>query len=281
MTLRPVEESFIEEMKSESKREQQGSQENGSDDQQRENVFLLLKRALKSKGYTYSKLAQAMNMSELSIKRLFKDKDCKMSRLLEICGIIGLSIDELVNMQQRFKHTPEFLPEDVERALAVDKRLFLLLILLVSQLDIATVKEELALDNTQLYLHLRTLENLGLIQLLNNDKYRFTVALPIRWRMNGHLSVLIKTINQRYIAHCLDNEDHPDYVFSTSSRLMTENSAQQVQKSLRKVQEEYSYLSTQDQMFYQREELRLYKLVFGMGLFPTEVILAEKGASKT
>jgi DNA-binding Xre family transcriptional regulator len=273
MTLRPVDEVFIEEVEQGSQQEQQGSQENGSDDQQRENLFLLLKRALKAKGYTYGKLAQAMNMSELSIKRLFKDKDCKMSRLLEICGIIGLSIDELVNMQQRFKHNPEFLSEDVARALAADKHVFLLLILLVSQLDIATVKEELALDNTQLYLHLRTLENLGLIQLLNNDKYRFTVALPIRWRMNGHLSVLIKTINQRYISHCLDNEDHPDYVFSTSSRLMTENSAQQVQKSLRKVQEEYAYLSTQDQMFYQREELRLCKLVFGMGPFPTEVIL--------
>lgn len=245
-------------------------------DQQRENLFLLLKRAIKARGYTYSKLAQAMNMSELSIKRLFKEKDCKMSRLLEICRIIGLSIDELVNMQRRFKNTPEHLSEEVEVALAADKHLFLFFILLVSKIDLASAQESLGFSRTEMYLQLRKLENLELIRLLGDDKYRFIVSLPIRWRINGALSKRIKTINQSYIAHCLDNEDHPDYVFSTSSRLMTENSTQQIQKSLNKVREEYDYLSTQDQMFYQREELQLTKLVFAMGPFPIDVILTDK-----
>ncbi|EGG94833.1 transcriptional regulator, XRE family [gamma proteobacterium IMCC1989] len=245
-------------------------------DQQRENLFLLLKRAIKARGYTYSKLAQAMNMSELSIKRLFKEKDCKMSRLLEICRIIGLSIDELVNMQQRFKDTPEHLSEEVEVALAADKHLFLFFILLVSKIDLASAQESLGFSRTEMYLQLRKLENLELIRLLGDDKYRFIVSLPIRWRINGALSKRIKTINQSYIAHCLDNEDHPDYVFSTSSRLMTENSTQQIQKSLNKVREEYDYLSTQDQMFYPRGELQLTKLVFAMGPFPIDVILTDK-----
>lgn len=244
--------------------------------QQRESLFLLLKKSIKARGYTYSQLADEMQMSEVSIKRLFKDKDCKMSRLLEICSIIGLSIDELVSMQQRFTQAPEFLPESIEAALAADKTLFLLLILLISQLPISTIQQLLNLPKATLYLHLRELEKLGLIELSHGDNYRFTVPLPIRWRMGGALSQLIKALNKRYVAHCLDHENHPDYAFTTTSRLMTKNSVEQIQKKLRKIREEFDYLSTQDQMFYKAEELHLSKLVFAMGPFPIEVILAQE-----
>ena len=242
---------------------------------QRENLFILLKQAIKARGYTYAKLAAAMNMSELSIKRLFKDKDCKMSRLLEICSIIGLSIDELVNMQKRFNSPPEFLPESTEAALADDKQLFLLFVFLISQIDTEVIRDLLSISKPQLYLYLRELEKLALIELGHNETYRIIVPLPVRWRMGGALSDLIKGLNQRYISHCIDNETHPDYAFTTASRLMTKSSMQKIQSSLHKVREEYDYLSTQDQMFYQANELQLNKLVFGMGPLTVDVILPD------
>lgn len=250
-------------------------EESVEETQQRENLFLLLKKALKARGYTYKMLASEMGVSELSIKRLFKEKDCKMSRLLEVCRIIDLSIDDLVSMQQRFKYTPEYLPIDVEEAIAADAKLFSLLILMVSKVDIETIQNAMGLSDPQLYTYLRQLENLGLIHLKTSKIYSFGVPLPIRWRINGPLSVLIKTINQHYIGYCLDNESKPDHAFVTSSRLMTENSLQKIQQSLEKVKEEYDYLSSQDQMFYQAGELKLVKLVFAMGPFPLEKILKE------
>ncbi|WP_428036169.1 helix-turn-helix domain-containing protein [Amphritea sp.] len=247
----------------------------GDEHQQRENLFTLLKQALKARGFTYARLAAEMNMSELSIKRLFKEKDCKMSRLLEICSIIGISIDELIQMQQRFSQIPEFLPESVEAALAKDKKLFLILILLVSQVDIPTVGSLMEMDQARLYLHLRELEKLGIIELRSGSGFRFLVSLPIRWRMGGKLASLIKGINKRYIAHCLDHEKDPEYAFTTASRLMSKSSVLKIQNNLRRIREEFDYLSSQDQMFYKVEELQLHKLVFGMGPFPLDVILAE------
>ena len=247
-----------------------------AEEMQRENLFTLLQQAIKAHGYTYKKLAQAMNISELSIKRLFKDKDCKMSRLLEICSIIGISIDELIQMQQRLTHTPEFLSEQTEIALAQDKQLFLLLILLISQLNITTIQTLLNITEAELYLKLRELEKLQLIALLNNKQYRFTAPLPIRWRMDGPLSKPIKTLNQQYIAHCLDHQAHPNYAFTTTSRLISKSSAQQIQAHLIKIREEFDYLTTQDQLFYKPEELHFYKLVFGMGPFPIEEIIKEQ-----
>jgi len=248
---------------------------NLDDEVQREGLFVLLRQAVKSRGYTYAKLAEEMGMSELSIKRLFRDKDCKMSRLLEICSIIDLSIDELVGMQKRFKQTAEFLTLETEEALAADKTLFLLLTLLLSQLDIGSIKSLLVIDEATLYLQLRRLEKLGIIDLLPNDKYRFAISLPIRWRMGGPLSDLIKDINQRYISHCVDNYANTEYAFNTTSRFLTKNSAMQIQARLDEIRQEYDYLATQDQMFYQTEELHLHKLVFGMGPFSMSTILPE------
>jgi DNA-binding Xre family transcriptional regulator len=245
------------------------------DDKLRESLFLLLKQAIKARGYTYRQLAVEMGVSEVSIKRLFKDKDCKMSRLFEICSIVDVSIDELIQMQQRFKQTPEFLSESTERVLAANKPLFVLLVFLLSQLDIATVQRLLKLEREALYIQLRALEKLEIIELLTGEKYRFTIPLPVRWRMGGALSDLIIGINQRYIEHCISNETNPDYAFTTTSRLMTKSSIEQVQKKLRKIKEEYDYLSTQDQMFYQAEDLELCKLVFALGPMPMQVIFEE------
>lgn len=246
------------------------------EDRIRENLFLLLKQAIKARGYTYRQLAEQMNMSELSIKRLFKDKDCKMSRLLEICSIIDISIDELIQMQKRFSHTPEFLSESVEEALAKDKPLFVLLVFLLSQMDIPTVQRLLNVAKEELYIRLRKLEKLEIIELLSEEKYRFIVPLPVRWRTGGALSELIIALNQRYIGHCIQSETNPDYAFTTTSRLMTKNSIQEVQKKLRKIREEYDYLSTQDQMFYKAEELELCKFVFALGPIPLDVIFSEE-----
>lgn len=246
-----------------------------NDDKLRESLFLLLKQAIKARGYTYRQLAIEMNMSEVSIKRLFKDKDCKMSRLFEICSIIDVSVDELIQMQQRAKKVPEFLPEATERVLAANKPLFILLVFLLSQLDISSIQRLLNIEKETLYMQLRALEKLEIIELLTGDKYRFMISLPVRWRMGGALSELIIGINQRYIGHCINNEMNPDYAFTTTSRLMTKNSLEQIQKKLQKIKEEYDYLSTQDQMFYKAEDLELCKLVFALGPMPTQVIFNE------
>jgi hypothetical protein len=56
---------------------------------------------------------------------------------------------------------------------------------------------------------------------------------------------------------------------------MTKSSAAQIQSNLRRIREEFDYLSSQDQMFFKAEELEFFKLVFGMGPFPVDVILAD------
>lgn len=63
-------------------------------------------------------------------------------------------------------------------------------------MDIPTVQRLLNIAKEELYVRLRQLEKLKIIELLTEEKYRFVVSLPVRWRTGGALSDLITALNQ-------------------------------------------------------------------------------------
>jgi len=238
------------------------------DDQQRENLFSVLKQVIKTRGYNYADIAAALHTSEITIKRLFKEKDCKMSRLIEICEIIGISLSDLLSLQERMSLSAQYIPLQTERELAKQPKLFVFLLLLVSWVDLDRIAQECQMSEQDIYLLLRELEKLGILELQPNNKIKYLQSLPIRWRLNGPLSDYIKQANMKYISHCIDKEASAKYEFSAASRLMSETSAAKIQESLRQVKSDFDYLATQDQMFYPAKDLQLSKLVFAMGPFP-------------
>jgi len=243
-------------------------------------LFDLIKKAMKVKGHTYAWLAKQLDVSEISVKRLFKDKDCKTSRLLDICEVLDLDLADLLAMQKRARQAPQYLPLELELALGEDRSLFVLFILLISQLSLPDIRSHSQMDEATFYLKLRRLEKLGLIELLDNERFRFCVSLPIQWRLDGALASAIKQANLNYLAHCFDHEAEPDYQFFTLSRLMTEASIQEIKDELDRVKQRFDYLAFQDQLFYKIEELNLYKLVSAAGTFPVTDMFPLTNTSK-
>ena len=239
-----------------------------NDEQHREHLFATLRQALKSQGYTYAKLGEALDVSELTIKRLFRDKDCKMSRLIEICSVIGMSFSDLVAMQERMQSSAQYLPIEIEKEIAKHPDLFAFLVLLISHISPQKIAEEYGLTDSQLYSYLRELEKLDVLEILTNNDIRFSVSLPIRLRFHGPLSDHIKKANKNFISHCISNDSDPEYCFSAGSRLMRPSSIAQLQEQFAQLQKDFDYLATQDQMFFGNENLQLYKIVYGLGPFP-------------
>lgn len=239
-----------------------------NDDQHREQLFATLRQALKSHGYTYSKLGDALGVSELTIKRLFRDKDCKMSRLIEICSVIGLSLSDLAAMQERMHTSAQYLPIEIEEEIAKQPDLFAFLVLLISHISPKKIAQEYGLDDSQLYRYLRELEKLEVLEIIENNDIRFSVSLPIRLRFHGPLGDQIKQANKNFISHCISNNSDPEYTFSAGSRLMRPSSIAQLQEQFAQLQKDFEYLATQDQMFFSNEDLQLYKVVYGLGPFP-------------
>lgn len=62
----------------------------------RDEIFIALKEVIKSRGMNYKELALELNMSESGLKKLMASKDCSMSKLDQICDILGMSFSDLV-----------------------------------------------------------------------------------------------------------------------------------------------------------------------------------------
>ncbi|PIE46711.1 MAG: hypothetical protein CSA42_07055 [Gammaproteobacteria bacterium] len=247
------------------------------DNKQRQAIFGLLKNALKAKKKTYKELANYIGTSELTVKRLFRNQDCKVSRLIEICDFLDLNLEDLLTMQQRQNNYPEYLPEATEETLANDSVAFGVFLLIISNLTEKDIQHFTSLSDSQFYLVLRKLEQLNLIVLGSDNQFTISVNLPIAWRLHGHLAKALKTINQRYLAYCFDNEHQPEHTYTSNGRLMTPASAALIRQKIDELRTYFHHLATQDQLFYATEKLSIYKLQIAHSPFPVrEVVFFNK-----
>jgi len=231
-------------------------------------MFELLKQALKVKGKTYAQLADFLGISELSVKRMFRDKDCKISRVFEVCDFLSISLEDLLATQKRKSHTPEFLPEAMEQALASNTNLFTVFVLLISEIGTDDIKSVTGQTHAQLYMHMRELEKIGLISIGANEKIKFTVPTPVRWRFDGVLANELKQLNMRFIAHYFEKLGTPDYQLVSKSRLLSQESLEELQRDGDDLAKKFEHLASQDRLFYANDELKLVKQVIAQGPFP-------------
>jgi transcriptional regulator with XRE-family HTH domain len=170
-----------------------------TEQRQRSGLFASLKQVLKAQGIRYKDLAEKMNTSEPTIKRLFAEQDCKLSRLMEVCEVLGISFTELVDLATNQPITPSTLALETEQTLASKPGLMSFFMLLVSEFDLESIIEHNKLSKHDAYLYLRELEKLELIRLRQDDSYYFLVNRPILWRLDGPLHSLLVKVNQNFI----------------------------------------------------------------------------------
>lgn len=243
-------------------------------------LFRTLKTVLKQRKITYADLAARLEVSELTIKRLFRDKDCKFSRLLEICAAADIAFEDLLELQKRRGMASEYLPLETEKQLGERPAVFAFLILLISRFSLEYIAEEFGLRQHEIYQYLRELESLGIITL-RDDSYRFTVPLPIRWRLDGPVGKFIVRANQQFVGLSFEAQDQDDVEVSTQSRLLNQSSFEEMQAEIRRLAELFNIKATEDQLLYDQEALKPVKLLGIAATFPVEKIFPVPAYSKS
>ncbi|CAM3101612.1 helix-turn-helix domain-containing protein [Moritella viscosa] len=228
---------------------------------QRTGLFSTLKQVLKSQGLRYRDLAELMNTSEPTIKRLFKDQDCKLSRLMDICKVIGVNFTDLVELSSNSPTEPTVLSIEIESALVGNPGLMSFFMLLVSDFDLKTIASQNNLQQTDIYLYLRELEKLSLIRLGQGNQFYFVVNRPIKWRSDGPMLQTLVRVNKRFIAEAISSHTGTNYPFYSASRLLSETSSKQFYQEVDNLYFRFQQQATLDQMFYPTEELKPFKLV--------------------
>lgn len=243
------------------------NKDSATEQKQRSGLFASLKQVLKAQGLRYKDLAEKMNTSEPTIKRLFAEQDCKLSRLMEMCEAIGVSFTELVELAANQTVYPTELSFETEQALASKPGLMSFFMLLVSEFDIDFIVERNQLSKQDGYLYLRELEKLELIRLRQDDSYYFLVNRPILWRLDGPLHSTLVSVNQGFIKESISRNNKEKYPFYSASRLLSPNSIKQLSQDIDNLYQSFQKQAALDQMFYPREELLPFKTVLTLGSF--------------
>ncbi len=144
-----------------------------------------LKHELKSNGVTYKDVSEALEVSESSVKRLFRDQDMSLSRLERICGLVELDIAALTERCFRDRKQMRALSWEQEETLVSDEKLFLIAAHIIYGWTFKRVMETYELDKHLAQRHLSALDRMKIIELQPGNEARLLLSPDFEWIRNG------------------------------------------------------------------------------------------------
>jgi DNA-binding Xre family transcriptional regulator len=164
-----------------------------------------LKRCLKSRGFTYKDVAQALKLSEASIKRLFSERSFTLQRLEQICRMMDMSFSDLARINDRKnleRQTTLSIGQEV--ALAEDPILLCYFYLLLNGWGVVRIAKRFDLNEPRQVRMLVKLDKLGLIELQPGNRVRLLTARRIQWRKDGMIRRMYeRDVKLAFLQHSL------------------------------------------------------------------------------
>ena len=151
-------------------------------------IISTLKKTLKLHGKTYADVAQHLELSEASVKRMFAQQTISLSRLDAICQLMNMEITALMQMvTDSTARQINQLSDAQEQQLVSDLALLLVTISVINHYTLDEILDAYELSETQCIQHLATLDRLNIIELLPNNKIKIKISPNFKWRKNGHI----------------------------------------------------------------------------------------------
>ena len=199
-----------------------------------------LKRRLKIQGMTYRDLADALGVSEPSVKRMLGTQRFTLDRMIEISHLLGFTLAELAHeaaVSESLLHT---LTEAQESQLVSDEKLLLVAVCVLNQWEIKDIVGTYRLTEAECIQSLVKLDRLRLIHLLPGNRIRLNVARDFDWRAKG-------PIRQYFLGQGLGEFLKSDFtqgdeVMAFSHAMLTEPAVAKLQAEIRKLRQKLAEL---------------------------------------
>ncbi len=151
-------------------------------------IIETIKELLKAKGITYKTLAIELDISEASVKRIFSNKTFTLERLGEICQILGSSMFEVIAIAHKSHSLDSYEYSFVQENFFANNPKYLAYFdLIVNGKTSKSIQKKYALSDKNNFRYLKKLDQLGLIELHENNKIRLLCSKNIKWRKDGPL----------------------------------------------------------------------------------------------
>lgn len=167
-----------------------------------------LKRSMRANSVRYADVAEHLDMSESSVKRMFSRGDMSLLRLEQICALLDLSFLELTRASHRpATSKPRELTDEQELALADTPAALNFFYKLLQEWPVGKIEAEFNIDQKQSSKLLAFLERLKLIDREAGDRIRLLVDNRVAWRKHGPLWKRYRLEIQRQFFNAKFNEE--------------------------------------------------------------------------
>lgn len=214
-----------------------------------------LKLAFKAQGVTYRDVADRIGVSEQTIKRLFKDRDCSLSRLSEVCHAINISLYDLLEVAREYSEPMARLSDEQESYLASHPSHFHFLFFLISGYELDDIQKNYQISDLILFRYLRDLDRQQLIELSANNQFRLKVEGKLLMRLNSKLAKLVRERNHVFLDHALDHHNDASTWFSSSFRFMSPDTLNAMHSDMEDLMQRYRKAAYQDEAILPKERL--------------------------
>jgi len=144
-----------------------------------------LKKTLKAHGLTYNDIAQMIDLSEASIKRMFSEKNFTLKRLEQLCQCMNLELSDLLKLMQEEELHLSKLSEEQEKEIANDLTLLLVTVCVLNRWTLEDITAHYKITETEGIRFLAKLDKIKIIELLPKNRIKLLVAPNFAWLENG------------------------------------------------------------------------------------------------
>ncbi len=209
-----------------------------------DNLLLALKQMFKRKGITYKDAAIALELSEVSIKRIFSGRNTSLVRLEKLCEFAKTDFGELMQLAEQASQKISNLTIEQEQELVSNQKLLLLGVCLINHWTFNDVLYKYQFEETELITLFARMDRLKIIEYLPGNRYKLNIARDFSWQSDGPIhNYFAKSILSEYLSGSLSNtSNHFRFVWGMLSKQSTDELNQKIQRLI----EEYLHIAQED-----------------------------------
>src|ERR1700722_5320787 len=162
----------------------------------RTQIVAELKRALRAGGHTYADVAQKLDLSLASVKRLFSQEDLSLARVDAISELIGLGLMEILDRARERTVPATQLTLAQESEIVSDLHLLFMTWLVLIRTPFEEMVRSYRFTEREALKYLIRLDRLKVIELQPGNRVRWRVSRHFSWRAGGPVQ---KYINQKLL----------------------------------------------------------------------------------
>ena len=205
----------------------------------------MLKKLLKRHNKTYAEVADCLELSEASVKRLFSEQNLSLQRLDSICALMDLEISDLVReMRTEQEHTISELTHAQEKEIADNLNLMMITVCVLNRWSLKDIVKHYQFSEPQCIRYLAHLDRLHIIELQPGNRIKLLTAPNFKWRENGPIMNLFRAkIESEYFRTNFSKRGEKLIVMNG---MLNDTSNQLFQRKMAQLAKEFEAMSKDD-----------------------------------